>query len=127
MALQSDAESVEEADVLADEDSTEPDAVEDDDGLKGDSVWDPDNATPWRPNRRSRRNTSQLTVIRKPSLMQPDKVSALALCMAAGRSSHGTGRLQANSQVLPCAAWQTQCCAYLPQSPQVQCETTSQR
>ena len=67
--------------MIADEDM--PDAVEDDDGLKGDTVWDPDNATPWRPSRRSRRNTSQLTVMRKPSLMQAEKVSAVPPCMPA--------------------------------------------
>ena len=76
--MQSDADSVAEGDAMADEDSTEPDAVEEDDGLNGDTVWDPDNATPWRPQRRSRRNTSQLSAIRRPSLMQSDKVCAMA-------------------------------------------------
>ena len=72
--VQSDAESVAEEEAAPDEDSTEPDAVEDDDNLDNDSVWDPDHATPWKPHRRSRRNTSQLSSLRRPSVLQPDKV-----------------------------------------------------
>ena len=73
--LQSDTESVTEEEAAPDEDSTEPDAVEDDDNLDNDTVWDPDHATPWKPHRRSRRNTSQLTSLRTHTILQPENVA----------------------------------------------------
>lgn len=67
-------ESADEESAVPDEDSTEPDAVDDEDNLVGDTAWDPEHATPWKPNRRSRRNTSQLSSLRPPPTLQPDKV-----------------------------------------------------
>lgn len=79
LVLQSDADSVGQEEALPDEDSTEPDAVEEEDNLDGDTPWDPEHATPWRPHRRSRRNTSQLSSLRRPSSLQPDKVHPCCL------------------------------------------------
>ncbi len=74
--MQSEAESVAEADMAEEEaEAEEAEEVEEDDVLNGDTVWDPDHATPWRP-RRSRRNTSQLTA-RRPSRLMPEKVQYL--------------------------------------------------
>jgi len=63
--MQSEVESIAEAAMREEADGDETEEVDEEDGLNGDTVWDPDHATPWK-QRRSRRNTSQLTA-RQPS------------------------------------------------------------
>lgn len=70
VCMQSEAESIAEAAMGEDADGDE------EDGLNGDTVWDPDHATPWK-QRRSRRNTSQLTA-RQPSHSLLERVRHLS-------------------------------------------------
>ena len=76
VCMQSEAESIAEAAMGEEADGDETEEVDEEDGLNGDTVWDPDHATPWK-QRRSRRNTSQLTA-RQPSRSLLERVRHLS-------------------------------------------------